>query len=180
MIFMIGALLFVLAATGAAIWLAVDARRRHSHAPLAAVGAIDLFCGLVIVGLMVLHLSAVIGLAVSGRGFGGATSFTYDFRFYSLLMLGVVIIIPGLVFVLHARRLTEGDAEAWTRALWASGVLLLINIPLLPIQLFALDHVLLATINLVSLLAARGILGRLRRETLTPDITLHPPKGVSV
>jgi len=155
MFFMIAALLFVLAAIGAAVRFAADARHRQSPQPLPAMGAIDLFCGLVVLGLMALHLAAVIGRAISGQGFGGAAHFAYDFRFYSLLLLGLVIIIPGLVFVMHARRLTEGDAEAWRRALWASGALLLINIPLVPIQAFALDHVLLATINLVSLSAGR-------------------------
>jgi hypothetical protein len=155
MVFMIAALLFVLAAAGAAVWLAIDARRSGAPQSLAAVGAIDLFCGLVILVLMALHLAAVIGRAVSGQGFGGEPRFAYDFRFYSLLLLGVVIIIPGLVFVMHARRLTEGDAGAWTTAIWASGVLLLINIPLVQIQAFALDPVLLATINLVSLWAGR-------------------------
>jgi hypothetical protein len=155
MAFMIVALLFVLAAVGAAVRLAIDARRRRAPGPLAAVGAIDLFCGLVILGLMALHLAAVVGRAVSGQGFGGDARFAYDFRFYSLLLLGVVIIIPGLVFALQARSLTEGDAGAWKRALWASGVLLLINVPLVPIQAFALDPALLATINIVALWAGR-------------------------
>jgi hypothetical protein len=66
MVFMIVALLFVLAAIGAAVWLAVDARRRQAPEP--AVGAIDLFCGLAIVVLMALHLAAVIGRAFSGQG----------------------------------------------------------------------------------------------------------------
>jgi hypothetical protein len=69
----------------------------------------------------------------------------------------VVIIIPSLVFVLHARRLTNGDATAWNRALWACGALLIINVPLVPIQAFALDPILLATITLVSLLANRRL-----------------------
>jgi hypothetical protein len=155
MAFMIAALLFVLAAAGAAVSLAIDARRRRAPEPLATVGAIDLFCGLVILGLMALHLAAVVGRAVSGQGFGGEARFAYDFRFYSLLLLGVVIIIPAVVFVMHARRLTEADAEAWKRALWASGALLLINVPLVRIQAFALDPVLLAIINLVSLWAGR-------------------------
>jgi hypothetical protein len=153
MIFMIVALIFSLAAIGAAVWLVADARRRRAPEPL--VGAIDLFCGLVTLGLMALHLAAVVGRAIAGKGFGGEARFTYDFRFYSLLLLAVVIIIPGLVFVMHARRLTEGDATAWRRALWASGALLLINVPLVHIQAFALEPALLATINLVSLWAGR-------------------------
>ena len=157
MIFMLAALLFVLAAIGAAVWLAIIARRRRAPEPI--VGAIDLFCGLVTLALMSLHLAAVVGRAISGKGFGQAR-FAYDFRFYSLLLMAVVIIIPGLVFVTHARRLTDGDARAWKRALWASGALLLINVPLVPIQAFALDPALLATINLVSLWAGRKQYGR--------------------
>jgi hypothetical protein len=153
MIFMLVALIVLLAAIGAAVWLGIDARRRRAPEPL--VGAIDLFCGLVTVGLMALHLAAVVGRAISGKGFGGQARFAYDFRFYSLLLLAAVIIIPGLVFVVHARRLTDGDAKAWKRALWASGALLFINVPLVPIQAFALDPALLATINLVSLWAGR-------------------------
>jgi hypothetical protein len=153
MIFMLIALIVLLAAIGAAVWLVTDARRRRAPEPV--VGAIDLFCGLVTLGLMALHLVAVVGRAISGRGFGGQARFAYDFRFYSLILMAVVIIIPGLVFVMHARRLTDGDATAWKRALWAGGALLLINVPLVHIQAFALNPALLATINLVSLWASR-------------------------
>ena len=153
MIFMIVALIVLLAAIGAAVWLVTDARRRRAPEPL--VGAIDLFCGLQTLGLMALHLAAVVGRAIAGNGFGGQARFAYDFRFYSLLLLAVVIIIPGLVFAVHARRLTDGDARARKRAFWASGALLFINIPLVHIQAFALAPALLATINLVSLWAGR-------------------------
>ena len=154
---MIGALLALLTAIGAAVWLVADARRRLAPAP--RVGGIDLFCGLLMLGLMALHLAAVVGQAISGKGFGGEAYFAYDFRFYSLLLLAAVIIIPGLVFVLHARRLTEGDATAWNRTLWACIALLLINVPLVPIQAFALDPILLATVTLVSLVADRKQFG---------------------
>ena len=154
---MIGALLALLTAIGAAVWLVADARRRLAPAP--RVGGIDLFCGLLMLGLMTLHLAAVVGQAISGKGFGGEAYFAYDFRFYSLLLLAVVIIIPSLVFVLHARRLTEGNATAWNRTLWACIVLLLINVPLVPIQAFALDPILLATVTLVFLLADRKRFG---------------------
>ena len=69
--------------------------------------------------------------------------------------MGVVIIIPGLVCVMDARRLTRGDVKAWTRAPWASGMLLLINGPLVPIQAFAIDPAWLAGLNLVALWAGR-------------------------
>jgi hypothetical protein len=37
------------------------------------------------------NLIAVISRAVSGRGLGGTAAFAYDFRFYSLVLLGVLI-----------------------------------------------------------------------------------------
>ena len=157
MIFMLVALFVLLAAIAAAVWLATDARRRRAPAPF--VGAIALFSGLWTLGLMALHLAAVVGRAISGKGFGGEAYFAYDFRFYSLLLLGVVIIIPGLVFVMHARRLTDGDRTAWHRTLWACGALLLINVPLVPIQAFALDPALMATIILFFLWADRKQFG---------------------
>jgi hypothetical protein len=152
---MIVALIAFLAAIVAAIWLVIDARRHRASQQLAAVGAIDLFSGLLTLGLMALHLTAVVGRAASGKGFGGAERFVYDFRFFSLLLLGVVVIIPGLVFVMDARRLTEGDPRAWKRAMWAGGVLLLINIPLVNLDAIALDPALLAAINIISLWAGR-------------------------
>ena len=155
MAFMIVGLIAFLAAIGAAIWLGIDARRHRASQQLAAVGAIDLFSGLLTLGLMALHLTAVVGRAASGKGFGGEERFVYDFRFFSLLLLGVVVIIPGLVFVMDARRLTEGDPRAWKRAIWAGGVLLLLNIPLVNLDAIALDPALLATINLISLWAGR-------------------------
>lgn len=155
MTFMIFILLVLLTAIGAAVWLTSDSRRRLAPEPLVAVGVIDLFCGLVTFGFIALHLVAVVGRAVSGRGFGGEARFAYDFRFYSLVLMGVVIIIPGLVCLIHARRLTRGDVKAWTRTLWASSMLLLISVPLVPIQAFAIGPAGLAGLNLVALWAGR-------------------------
>src|SRR6185503_13637256 len=119
MVAMIAALIALLAAIGAAVWFAIDARHRRAPAPRA--GAIDLCCGLLTLGFMALHLAAVVGHIFTGKGFGREARFAYDFRFFWLLLLGVVISIPGFVFVMQARRLTDGDVTAWKRALWASG-----------------------------------------------------------
>lgn len=155
MIFMLLVPVFLVAAIGAALWLTADARSRLVQEALVRVGVIDLCCGLLTVGFITLHLIAVLGRAGSGRGFGGDALFTYDFRFYSLLLLGIVIIVPGLVCLRLARRLTEGDMSAWTSALWASGALLLINGPLMPLQGFATGLALFAGINLIALWTAR-------------------------
>ena len=157
MVFTLVALIGLLAAIGTAVWFAADARRRRAPAPRA--GAIDLCCGLLTVGFMALHLAAVVGHIFSGKGFGGEARFAYDFRFFWLILLGVVISIPGLVFVIQARRLTDGDVTAWKRVLWASGALLALSVPLVYRDAIALNTALLATINLVSLGAGRKQFG---------------------
>jgi hypothetical protein len=157
MVLTLVALIGLLAAMGAAVWFAADARRRRAPAP--RVGAIDLCCGLLTLGFMTLHEAAVVGHIFSGKGFGGEARFAYDFRFFWLILLGGMISIPGLVFVMQVRRLTNGDVTAWKRALWASGLLLVLSIPLVPRDAIALDTALLATINLVSLWASRNQFG---------------------
>ena len=42
---------------------------------------------------MALHLVAVVGRALSGKGFGGQARFVTTPRFYSLLLFALVIII---------------------------------------------------------------------------------------
>jgi len=153
MVATLAALIGSLVAIGAAVWFAADARRRRAPAPRA--GAIDLCCGLLTLGFMTLHLAAVVGHILTGRGFGSEARFAYDFQFFWLILLGVVISLPGLVFVMQARRITAGDVTAWKRALWASGALLVLSVPLVPRDAIALNTALLATINLVSLWAAR-------------------------
>ena len=157
MVFMLVALIGLLAAIGAAVWFAADARRRRAPAPRA--GAIDLCCGLLTLSFMTLHLAAVLGHIFSGRGFGGEARFAYDFRFFWLILLGGVISVPGFVFVMQARRLTDGDVMAWKRALWAGGFLLVLSVSLVHRDAIALNTTLLATINLVSLWAGRKQVG---------------------
>jgi hypothetical protein len=76
-----------------------------------------------------------------------------------LILLGGVISIPGLVFLMQARRLTDGDVMAWKRVLWASGALLILSVALVHRDAIALNTALLATINLVSLWAGRKQFG---------------------
>jgi hypothetical protein len=70
MVFTLVALIGFVAAIGAAVRFAADARLRRAPAPRA--GAIDLCCGLLTLGFMTLHLAAVIGHMLSGKGFGSS------------------------------------------------------------------------------------------------------------
>ena len=134
---------------------AAAARRRRVPGALVAAAAIDLYCGVVIASLGTMHLLAVVGRALAGKGSGPGGTFVYDFRFYSLLLFGVALMTPALAALTAVRRLTRGDAAAGRVAESASVALLALNIPLVPIQAFAMAPTLFALVNLVALWSAR-------------------------
>jgi len=138
------------------IGFAAAVRRRRVPGALVAAAAIDLYCGVVIASLGTMHLLAVVGRALAGRGSGPGGTFVYDFRFYSLLLFGVTLIIPALAALTAVRRLTRGDAAGARVAVSASLVLLALNIPLVPIQAFAMAPSVFALANLVALWSARN------------------------
>lgn len=91
-----------------------------------------MFLGLLSALLMSVHLVIVIWTA-----FRRAETFTYDFRFYSLCLLGVAVLLPAIVCLSSVRGLLDADPDARRRALQATLVILALSVPLLPIQDFA-------------------------------------------
>lgn len=132
-------------------WLVVDGRRRGRPGRLVAAAAIDLFVGYAASSLAIAHVIAVIAVAVRR----GGHVFVWDFRFASLLLLGVAITAAGLQCLVVARALTRRSVAAWRHALVGSATLLVINAPLMPVQAFAVMLGVLAAANVVNLLVAR-------------------------
>ena len=100
-----------------------------------AVGAVSLF----FIGAAVLfgvHLGAILTLILRGD------VFAYDFRFYSLVLLGVVAIIPAISGLLPGRSRVR-----------AAALLLAINLPLIPLQDFAVAFTIAGVATLAILLA---------------------------
>lgn len=147
--------LFMLALIGASVWFAVAARRRQVPRALVAVAASNLFCGGLVAGLGGAHLAAVVGRAMASTGTGAEGTFVYDFRFYSLVLLGVLLMAGGLACVSSLRRLTRGEPAGWSLAFWTSIALLAINVPLMPIQGFAVGFSAFLSVNLVILVLTR-------------------------
>ena len=81
--------------------------------------------------------------------------FVYDFRFYALVQLGVLMIAGGVACVILAPRLMRGEPRAWKATLWATVALLAINVPLMPIEDNAYGPSAFAFLNLVALAATR-------------------------
>src|SRR5437867_3594111 len=102
-------------------WLTlIDGRRRQTPVMLLVVGAVDALCGLSNFLLGSAHFFAVLGRGLRGKGLHAAQAFIYDFRFYSLAMLVLLLIVPGVLCLRSARGLTRGEAIAWKNAFWAS------------------------------------------------------------
>ena len=140
------AFLALFAAIGATTWFAAAARGQSASA-LVRVGAVTIFCGALIASLGGAHTLAVIGRALR------RPSFVYDFRLYSLVLLGACQIAGGLRCLSTSWRLARGDARAWRAALAAATLLLIVNVPLMPIQGFAGATTLLSAAMLITLIA---------------------------
>ena len=145
--------LVLYASIGGAIWFAIAARRRGCLAALSAVATISFFNGTLIAALGAGHFIAVVNRAVSGQGSGPGGAFAYDFRFYALALLGMLLIAGGVGCFTPARGLTRGETRAWKTALWSTVALLVVNVPLIPVQGLALSPFLI--VNLVVLMVTR-------------------------
>lgn len=141
----------VVALVIAALWWTWRARRRAgTWTDLVATG-LAFFFGLAIVLLMLVHLATIVALRLSA-----STPFHYDFRFYSLVLTGVAILLPGLVLLRAASGLAVGDADARRWAWRAVLALLALNLPLIPLQGFALGFSGGAGATALALVGARG------------------------
>jgi hypothetical protein len=114
------------------------------------------FGGLVNLILGGAHLIAVLARPIQGRPVAGAAAFEYTFHYYSLVLLGFVIVIPALYLVGSLRGVARGELAAWRVAFWMSVILLAVNAPLIPIQGFAPLLSGTALAGLMGLAAARG------------------------
>ncbi len=81
------------------------------------------------------HLGAILTLILRGD------AFAYDFRFYSLVLVGVVAIIPAISGLLPGRSRVR-----------AAALLLAINVPLIPLQDFAIAFTIAGAATLAILL----------------------------
>ena len=146
----------VLTGVGWILWLIlIDGRRRQVPSTLLVVSGLDAICGLASSLLGGAHFFAVMARALRGVGIQGAVAFSYDFRFYALLMLGLLLAVPGILCLRSARSLTKGEPAAWKNAFWSSVVLMVVNGLLIPIQRFAILLGGLALLNTVVLAASR-------------------------
>ena len=135
----------------------------------AAVG-VSLWMGLgnIIQGLG--HIQGVVETAAR-RGY------PYDFRYAGLLLVGIMIVYAGVLFLWAVRGLARGERPAWDRALSGTILMLLVAIPLIPVEPdnAILQAAIPGTVSLIVLLAAWPRLG-----TFTPSATDNEPPLVPI
>jgi len=110
------------------------------------------FYGLALSAMMLGHCFEILSQAVATGMAQKGTSWTYDFRFYSLLLLGVLLIWRGIWYLLAVTKLSRGDMAGWRIALNNTFVVLAIVVPLIPIQtLFAVILSILGAVTILIL-----------------------------
>jgi hypothetical protein len=116
---------------------------------LAGAAGMTLLVGLLITVMGLGHLYGVI-VSATGRGYA------YDFRLAALLLVGIALVFGGALCLSAARGLARHQRNAWGRALIGTLLLLLVLVPLIPMQPdMAPGLSVLAAVNLILLLVAR-------------------------
>lgn len=129
--------------------------RRVPLPPIRLLIAVYGYCAGALVGTLGLaHLVAIVLESIDQRR---QQQFVYSFRFYSLVQLGVLLVAAGLKAVIETGRLARGQHAAWRASLLVWTAILAINLPLVPLQGFALLFSVLAALEVL-------LLGSLRRH----------------
>ncbi len=122
-------LLAIISAVVLALVLAVFYARKN-RGLLRPVALFFLVFGPAVVGVhMVFHLFFTAYVAI-GKAPGG--SFAYDFRFYSLNLMGVLLGVLSYQMLRHSLELFTGKAKSRTRWLASCGWIVLVSAPTIP------------------------------------------------
>ena len=121
------------------------------------------------------HIQGVVATATR-RGYH------YDFRYAGLLLVGITVAYSGVLCLWAVRGLARGERPAWDRALSGTILLLLVAVPLLPVEGPGQDNAVLqaavpATVSVIVLLAARPRLGTLTPSASDNETQLVPIQG---
>jgi len=93
------------------------------------------FYGVGLVVMMAAHCADIIhNLVLRNRSLVDGSPFTYNWRTYSLLLFGILLIDRGIRVLRAARRFAAGDPTARNDILRSSAVVLAITLPIIPIQ----------------------------------------------
>lgn len=111
----------------------------------------SLFVGLLII-IIIMGLAHLYGVMVTAT----RRSYAYDFRLAALLLVGMALVFAAALCLSAVRGLARRQRAAWGRALIGTLLLLLVLVPLNPVQPdMAPGLSVAAAVNLIVLLAVR-------------------------
>jgi hypothetical protein len=117
------------------IGLGVRLWRRGARRRLLASAIVAGSYGVVLTVSMAAHIVDILWRWYVGHTYAG-TPLVYDFRLYSLLLLGVALIACGMSLLRAADALASGEVRGRGSAAAAAACALAIVLPLIPIQSF--------------------------------------------
>ena len=149
----------------ASVAFSIIARYRwRTPAAIVAAGGFTFGYGLLTTVFSALHLVTA-ARPFLGRNTESAAVFIYDFRFYSLMLLGILFVILGSACLRLATGVAQGKFLARQRALGYTVMLLLVNFPLMPLEVSGIVLSLGALVNILALSVSREHFVQCRRAT---------------
>jgi hypothetical protein len=128
--------------------LAIRSLRRASLSLVRLlIGAYGYLAGGLVGAFGVSHTVAVAMVAVERAS---RHEFVYTYRFYSLVLLGALLIVTGLIAAIEAERLARRGSGR-RASVWVWTAVLAVNLPLVPLQGFAVLFSVLAAVELLLL-----------------------------
>lgn len=146
-------ILVLAAAAGTVMFL--RAKRQGAAILPAVAGAYQLASSALVLVLSLIHLGAILWEPIAGKGPAGAVPFEYNFRYYSLLLVGFMQAVPAFFLLGNVKGLVWQKQDAWKRAVRVSIILFAVNLPLAPIQGFAITFSIFVAVNLLFLYLSR-------------------------
>jgi hypothetical protein len=139
-------------------------------------GAWAYFFGTFITVALAFHVAENIWRIIPGTPVTDAVKPEYNFRFYSLVLFGAVMLVQGAAIMKAARALTFGEETPRSLLVRRTLIVLAFVVPLIPIQIFASVITVIGVLNLaaLALLAREKVCGDER------DVSFTFPDTVSV
>lgn len=130
------------------------------------------FYGWTLVVMLSAHcVDVTYAVVLHNPSFGDHQPMKYDWRTYSLLLFGAVLIRQGVRSLSAARAMARGDDRARVDALRAAGLVLLLVLPILPIHAFF--GALISGASALTLVVV-GVAGRRVVRAAVPELASSP------
>jgi hypothetical protein len=137
-------------------------------------GAWAYFLGTFITVALAFHVAENIWRIIPGTPVTDAVKPEYNFRFYALVLFGVMMIVQGAEIMKAARTLAFGGETARAALVRRTLIVLALVVPLIPIQVFASLITVFGMVNLAALALFRKKTAGDDERLLSVDALLQP------